>query len=196
MGTDTGEVCHSYVRFTGPVDQRQAHDPQVVVREPNTRLDQKPPVYLVDDLDDAGKDTGKERDGPLFHRFRQERMVRVGKRLPGYAPRLVPFQIVFINQQTHQLGYPDGWVGVIDLDGKAFGKTSDAFTQQEMERDHVLQRTGNKKVLLAKAKKLPDFRLVIGIQDLADGFGENLVIDGLVVISGVERLEFEHRHSL
>src|SRR6185369_1321560 len=128
MGTYTRQVGHAHVLVATLVDQRKARDARVVFRETDTRLVQKAPVYLVDDFHYTGQGGGEKRQGPLFQGFRQQRVVGVGKTLSGYSPGIVPFQLMFIHQQSHQLGDPHRRVGIVDLDGKGFVKRSDVFT--------------------------------------------------------------------
>ena len=39
---------------------------------------------------------------PTLESFRQYRMIRIGKGLTTYLPSFIPFQPLFINQQSHQ----------------------------------------------------------------------------------------------
>ncbi len=118
-------------------------------------------------------------------------MVRVCKAVSGDPPGFVPCQLVFIHQQPHQFGDADGGMGVIDLDGEGFWQVSDISAPGEVEHNHVLQRARNEKILLGQAKKLADFRLIVGVEDFGDRFGKDFVIDCFVIISGIEHLKIE-----
>ena len=56
-----------------------------------------------------------------------------------------------------------------------------------MHADHVLQRTGHEKILLFKPQLLALIRLIIGVKDPGDVLGDQLFLDGTVIIA---RLNF------
>ena len=60
-----------------------------------------------------------------------------------------------------------------------------------MDPHHVLERAGDEEVLLGEAETFPDLRLVVGVENLADRFGNNLLVDRLVVVADVEGLKIE-----
>ena len=47
-------------------------------------------------------------------------MIRIGQRAAGDVPRLVPAEVVLIDEQAHQLRHTQGRMGVVDVDGDLF----------------------------------------------------------------------------
>ena len=82
-------------------------------------------------------------------------------------------------------------MGVVELHGEALVKGVQGVSPHEVDADHVLERAGDEEVLLREAELLADLRLVVGVEDLADRFGNDLLVDGLVVVADVEGLEIE-----
>ena len=60
-----------------------------------------------------------------------------------------------------------------------------------MDSDHVLQRTGNKEILLLQPQLLPLRGFIIRIENFGDVFCHYLVVDGTVVVTHVKLLKVE-----
>jgi hypothetical protein len=60
-----------------------------------------------------------------------------------------------------------------------------------MDANHILQRAGDKKVLLLEPELFALQSGIIGIKHLADRFGGNFVLDGTIVVADVESLKIE-----
>ena len=119
-------------------------------------------------------------------------MVGVAERRDGDAPRLVPVEIALVDQQPHELGDADRRVGVVELQSESLRKLPDPGVREVVhDVQHVLQRAGHEEVLLQQAQSLAGLWLVVGVENLGDGFRGHLVLDGFVVVTGVEGLQRE-----
>src|SRR3974390_3045874 len=98
---------------------------------------------------------------------------------------------MLVDQKPHQFGHRDRGMGVVKLHRKALMKSVRRISSQEMDPQHVLKRAGDKEVLLGEPKMLADLRFVVGIEDLTDCFGNNLLVDGLVIVPHVKRLKIK-----
>ena len=101
---------------------------------------------------------------------------------------------MFVHQQPHQLRHRDGGVGIVELDREALMEAVQIFSPQQVNMDHILQRTGNEEVLLRQPEHFPHCGLVIGVEHLGDGLRDHLFLDGAVVVSNVEVSKIEGLH--
>ena len=56
---------------------------------------------------------------------------------------------------------------------------------------HILKRTGDKEILLGQPELLAGGGLIIGIEHLGDGLGDDLLLDRAIVVAPVEGLKIE-----
>src|SRR4029453_11303918 len=114
---DDGEVGHANLSLTALLDEAHALDPAAVAGETGPDLVDQEAVDLEDDLQMARQQYLEPRQGPLLQRLGQERVIRVGERLSGEIPGLVPAEVRLVEQDSHQLGDGQRWVRVVELDG-------------------------------------------------------------------------------
>ena len=100
-------------------------------------------------------------------------------------------EVLLIDKDPHQLGDGDGGMGVVQLHRPARVELVEGLAAGELQPEDVLQRTGHEEVLLRQPQPLARFRFVVGIQDLRDRLGRDLLVDRAVVVAGVERVECE-----
>ena len=117
---DSSEVSHPHRAGTTLIDKRQPREPLVIAGELRSCFVQEPAIDLVNDLQMAGQQATKNFDWPFLQGFGQQGMISIGNCLARYLPRGVPAKLVFIYQQTHQLGDGDSRVRVIQLNGIFF----------------------------------------------------------------------------
>ena len=82
--------------------------------------------------------TGKHAQWPTFQGFRHQGVVGVSEGSAGDGPGLIPIQLVFIHQDAHQLGDGNGWMSVVELDGKFFMKFLQWDLLHPNDAHHVL----------------------------------------------------------
>ena len=87
-------------------------------------------------------------------------------------------------------------MGIVQLNGEAFRELLDCTIAQEGKPYHVLEGAADKEILLDEPELAADLRLIIGVQDLGDGFRGNLFLDRSVIISHIEGLEIERLNGL
>ena len=93
-------------------------------------------------------------------------MIGIGECAAGDVPRLVPWYETFVHQQTHQFGYREGRVGVVQLRGEHVREVFYGFPPAVEQAQHVLQRAGHEEILLGQAQSLAGLGLIVGIQHL------------------------------
>src|SRR5439155_157829 len=117
---------------------------------------------------------------------------RVGKHALRRLPRLVPTDLMLVNQQAHQFGDGDGRMGVVKLNSEMARQFIErGSTLLAIDAEDVLQGTRSKEILLLEAQLFSLGRLVIGIEDLGDVLRDYFFQDGAVIVAHVERLEIE-----
>ena len=65
-------------------------------------------------------------------------MIGIGECITGNLPSNIPSQVVGIQQQAHQFGNGNGWVGVVQLCRPFFMKLFQFSPKQQMDMNHVL----------------------------------------------------------
>ncbi len=191
MAADRGEVRHAHVAIAGLVEERQAAQQPVVPGEPRSHGVEEAPVDLVDDLQVPRQDLREERKRPFLQRFGEQRVVRIAARPLGDAPGLVPWHQVLVDEQPHQLGDGDRRMRVVELHRPVAIELVQPLAAHQVQADHVLQRAGDEEELLHQTELLADLGLVVRVEDLGDGFGRDLLVDGPIVVADVERIEVE-----
>ena len=148
-------------------------------------------VDLFDDFQMARQQSAEEADGPLFKSFGHQRVIGVGERLRGDAPGRVPVHGVLVDEQAHQFGDRDGRMGVVHLDGEGAMQVGERAVLRLLDLDDVLQRAGDEEELLFQTQLLALNLLVVGVENLGDVLGVDLVADGAEEVAGVEGFEVE-----
>ena len=118
-------------------------------------------------------------------------MVGVCKCTACHLPCRVPFHLVFIHQQAHQLRNGNRRMRVIELDGPLFMEFVERPFLQQVYADHVPKRAGDEKVLLLKAQRLALHHLIIGVEHLGDVLRMHLALNRAVVVALIECGEIE-----
>ena len=96
-----------------------------------------------------------------------------------------------VEQQPHQLGHRDRWMGVVELHGPVIGKFLNRDPTGIQAADHVLQGAAHKEVLLLEPQAAALVGAVIGIEHLGEGFGAHLLLHGAVVIANIECIKIK-----
>ena len=148
-------------------------------------------IDLVNDLQLPRQQLLKQLHPPGFQRLRQQRVVGVAEAGGGDRPGAVPVQPLLIDQQPHQFGHSDGWVGVVELDGELALEFAHWQPLVAQNPQHVLQGTGHEEDLLAQAQSFALIQFVVGVENFAQGFALHLGEHGPGVITGVEGSEVE-----
>ncbi len=191
VAADAGEMRHPDVALPALVDQREPPDEVLFARIIAADSVEEAAVDLIDDLKMARQDAAEKRHRPLFEGLREEGVVRVAEAPAGDLPGLLPADPVDVHQQAHQLGDADRRVGVVELDRVFFVEPRQVRLPLEEDPDHVLQGAGDEEKLLHQPQAAAGGRLVVGVQDLGEVLGADLVVDGAVVVAHVERAQVE-----
>ncbi len=133
---------------------------------------------------------------PHLQRLGQQRVARVREALRGDRPRLVPLELLLVDEDPHEFRHRDHGVRVVELEDDPLGQVVEVEVLLEDLLDEVTQRTGDEEVLLLQAQLLALRRGVLGVQHLGDVLGERLGAYGLGVVTGVEDLEVESLRGL
>jgi hypothetical protein len=101
-------------------------------------------------------------------------------------------ETVLVQQDPHQLGHPDGRVGVVELEAVFRGELAEVLAVDAHPLpDHVLEAGGGQEILLAQAQLLAALGGVVGVEHHRDVFRHILGADGFGVAAGIEVLEIE-----
>ena len=146
-------------------------------------------VDLIDDLHMARQQPLHQRDRPALQRLGQQRVIGIGDRVGGDAPRLVPGDLVQIDQDAHQLGDGDGGMRVVQLDRRLVGQRADVAVLADVPPHQILQRSGGEEVLLPQPQFLPGRRVVAWIQHLRDRVRARARLQCADMIAAIECIE-------
>src|SRR5215471_8383035 len=79
-------------------------------------------IDAIDDLQVPRENAAEQVDWPGFERFRQKGMVGIGKSADRDTPRLVPWQAVKVDEDTHEFRNCDARMRIIELNGGSKGQ--------------------------------------------------------------------------
>jgi hypothetical protein len=131
------------------------------------------------------------RQRPLLQRLRHQGVVGIAHGGDGDLPGLIPFQVLLVNEDAHQLGDRQRGVGVVELDGRMVGKLRPLLAVTFEAAHDVGERTGDEEVLLLEAQLLAHVEGVVGVEDLAEVLRRDLAAHRLGVVAVVELVEVE-----
>lgn len=72
---------------------------------------------VINDLQVPGEQMLKQWNGPLLKSFRKDGVVCEEERVGDDFPSFVPWYLLLINENTHQLRNSEGRVSIVELDG-------------------------------------------------------------------------------
>jgi len=107
----------------------------------------------------------------------------VRERAAGDLPSGVPFQPFLVEQDAHQLGDGDDRMGVVELDHDLRREVGPFLVAQLEATDDVTEAGGYEEVLLLQAQLLAARVAVVWVQDLRDGLGIHLLMNGARVVA-------------
>ena len=125
-------------------------------------------------------------NGPGFQRFRHQCVVGVRECFAAQRPRLVPRHAVVIAQDTHQLGYPDRGVSVVEVNGHFVGQIVQRWVLSEMTLYQVLDGCSDKEILLLQPQFASCGCAVVGIKHPGNVFVFVLCAGRACVVASVE----------
>ncbi len=134
MAADGREICHAHEALAIFIDKRHARDTCVIAGIPGADLVQETAVDFKNDFQMARQKLSEERHGPFLQRLRQQRVIGVGEGVLRDVPGGVPVELVFINEQSHQLRHGQRRVRVVQLHGPFLVKRSPAGGRAASER--------------------------------------------------------------
>jgi hypothetical protein len=140
VAADAGEVRHTDIARTAFIDQRQPRHPPFVPGKGGAHLVEEAGVDLVDDFQVPWQQPAEQLDRPFLQSLRQQRVIGIGKGRAGHLPGGVPFDLVLVHQQPHQLCHGDRGMGVVELDRPVLVDALRCRGAQALDAQHVLQR--------------------------------------------------------
>ena len=145
---------------------------------------------LVDDLVHAGEELGERADGPLLQSFGQDGVVGVAHDLRHDVPGVVPLELLFVDEDTHELGAAHGGVRVVGVDGHKLRQQLPVLAVLLLKGVEQAVNAGrNKQVLLLQAQQTAVLAGVVGVEDGADGLGLGALGVGQGIVAAVESLK-------
>ena len=128
-------------------------------------------------------------DRPGLERFTHQRMVGVGEHLAGDFKRLIPAELMLINQQAHQLRNRQHRMGVVKVNRNFVCQVSKGFMQLIMAVENILYRRGDEEIFLTQAQLAPGVGRVVRIQYPGDVFGMVFIFHRREVITLIKFTE-------
>src|ERR1700726_1169021 len=114
----------------------------------------------------ARENAFEQRHWPLLQCLGQQRVIGVRERADGDLPGFVPWDVVKVDKNAHQLGDSDARMRVVELNGCPFRERVDATECTGVPMDKVLQRGRNEEVFLPQTQFSPRLRIIAWIKNL------------------------------
>ena len=146
------------------------------------------------------QEMAEEAHRPALERLGQHGVVGVAEDGRGDGPRLVPPELLEVDQHAHQLDDGQGGMRVVELDGHLLREAVEGGEAARLivdavallvAPDDVLHGGGDEEVLLGQPQLPPRGHVVVGIEDPADVLGAGARLDGADVVALVELAEVE-----
>ena len=153
-------------------------------------------VNFENNLQMARQDLAEHLNRPGFQRFAHQRMVGVGEDLAGHFKRLVPVELMLVNQQAHQFRDRQHRVGVVEVNGDFVRQVAVGLMQLEVAMQNILHRRRDQEVLLAQTQLAPGVSGVIGVEHAGDVLGVVLILHRREVVALVEFTEVNRATGL
>ena len=93
-------------------------------------------------------------------------MVGVGDSSGHKLPCLIPAVAAFVKQKAHKLGYSECGVGVVYVDSYLFRQVVKRVVAAQVTAQYILNRGGNKEILLAEPEGFTLHMVIFRIEDL------------------------------
>ena len=175
------------------VDQREPAHPLFVAGELGAHVVQMAAVDLVDDLKMARQQRAEETERPLLQGFGQKRVIGVGEcvRASHSTPSSHSMACSSTSRRINSATAMAGWVSFIWMAKVAMQIGRAAGSASLLNVKNVLQGARDEEELLGQPQLLALDVFVIGIEDLGDVLGRDLVRDRTEEIARVEGPEVE-----
>ncbi len=138
-----------------------------------------------------GRTSAEDGDRPPLQRLRQQRVIGVGERPAGDAPRVGPRQDVLVDQQPHELGDGDRGMRIVQLHRELLMELLDGKVLPPQDAEHVLKGAGDEEELLLQAQFLAAQLVIVRVENLAEVLRGDLLVHRAVVVAAVEDGEIE-----
>ena len=105
-----------------------------------TRLDvfEMAAVDLVDNHIDTRQERFEHIDWPLLQGFGHNGVVSVSDDVAGNSPSLVPFEVVFVDEDAHKFSHAQGRMGVVNVNGDFLIEGADIAAGSDVMADNGL----------------------------------------------------------
>ena len=191
MRADEGKLPHPHLAAAALVDQRdRGEEIHVAGRAMLGELEMLR-VDAVDDLQIPRQQPLEQLDRPRLQRLREQRVVGVGQRVDRDLPRLVPAEIVQVDQDAHQLGHREARMRVVELHRGLLRQAAQLAVGGKMPLDQILQRGRDEEIFLPQPKLASRRALVVRIEEFADRFRARFLGGGADIVAAVEDVELE-----
>ena len=188
---DKGEVAHSHPPARMLVDHRDRRQEALIDEAAPPRAVEMRRIDQVDDLHMPRQHPLHQRHRPGLERFRQQGVVGVGEHGLRDRPRLVPFDLVEVDEDAHQFGDPDRRMSVVELDGGVLAERAHVAPLLDVAANEIEQRRRSEEIFLPEPQFLAGRRRVAWVENLGDRFRPHGFGKRADVIAGVEGFELE-----
>ena len=184
-------IGHAHAPLARFVDQREPAHQFGVVAQLLGDAGQKVRIDVKNDLQMARQDAAQRFHRPGLQRLVHQRVVGVREHLLRITPGRGPGQMVFVQQQAHQLGNRQHRVGVVQVDADLFRQQLEAGVAAQVAPHQILQAGADEEVFLVQAQLSAGRRGVVRVQHARHVFGMVLALDRRHVVATVERRQID-----
>ena len=156
---------HAYAATIGFINDRGAAQQAGIVRVLLLQGLEEVVVDLEDDLQVARQNFAEHIHRPRLQRFTHQRMVGVREHLAGHFKRVIPAELMLVNQQAHQLRDRQHRMGIVEVNRGFFRQIRIGFVQLIVTAKDILNRCRDEEILLTQTQLAARVGRVIRIQD-------------------------------
>ena len=153
-------------------------------------------IDLIHDLVYTGKQTHEQVYRPFLQGFRHDGVVGVCAASGYDGPCVIPFQVIIIYKDTHQLRYSYRRMGIVELEYSALGQLVNIVMGCHKTLYNLLQGCRYEEILLLETKLLAAVVVIIGIKNIYDRLCQILLLYRLGVVTLVKGIQVELSHRL
>ncbi len=190
IAANRGQVRHAHMWLPVVADDAHAFDTRLIARPNPAHVFHEAPVDFVDDLHMTGQETPEDLHRPGLERLWQERVAGVSEHLRRDIPRHRPRNVAFIHQVAHHLRHRDRRVCVVQLEDITLVEIAQIVSRRQ-EAEDVLDRAGDKEILLSQPEFFPLRGSVVRVKHLRDRFRRDLLLHRVDIVARIEGAQVE-----
>ena len=152
----------------------------LIVRIAAAHLFKMAAVDLVNNHVDARQERAEHVNAPRLKCLGHDRVVRIADRVARDRPRILPSQLLLIDEDAHELRHAERGMRVVDVNADLLAEVVDAHARLLVVTDNALHTCRNKEVLLNETHTASLKRAVVRIEIARNRLNKTAVVVALL----------------